>query len=157
MTREAAIELLKNRKVYVNGKSAEIQQKLFELGWKQWDTDTNCNDHLDKPFIYIDDNMKISYDYDMRNFISYPNAEISADEIIAIEVVPECSFKPFDRILGRDTNENRWQIGLFAYCRYDQQTGELLYYVCMDKTWGQCIPYEGNEHLLGTTNSPEEN
>lgn len=39
MTREAAIELLKNRKVYVNGKSAEIQQKLFELGWKQWDTE----------------------------------------------------------------------------------------------------------------------
>lgn len=34
MTKEAAIELLKNRKVYVNGKSAEIQEKLFELGFK---------------------------------------------------------------------------------------------------------------------------
>lgn len=29
-----------------------------------------------------------------------------------------------------------------------------LYY-CVGTIWHQCIPYEGNEHLLGTTNKPE--
>lgn len=30
-----------------------------------------------------------------------------------------------------------------------------LYHCCGgDAYWHHCIPYEGNEHLVGTTNSP---
>lgn len=31
---------------------------------------------------------------------------------------------------------------------------DVLYY-CISDVWNQCIPYEGNEHLLGTTDTPD--
>lgn len=89
MTKEAAIELLKGRKVYVNGKSAEIQKKLFELGWK-WtvmgDTKITC---LNSPFLYIDRDFTFSHGSNMQNFTDDNRKEISYEEILAIEVVEE--------------------------------------------------------------------
>lgn len=58
-------------------------------------------------------------------------------------------FKPFDKVLVRDSDEQEWGCNLFSHI--DE---EGLYY-CVSSWWFQCIPYEGNEHLLGTTNKPE--
>lgn len=60
MTREAAIELLKNRKVYVNGQSAEIQKKLFQVGWK-WGKKDETVQFITKPFLFLWDDMGIAY------------------------------------------------------------------------------------------------
>lgn len=60
-------------------------------------------------------------------------------------------FKPFDKVLVRDIDENEWECSLFSHI------DEEGYYVCVGSWWMQCIPYEGNEHLLGTTNKPEVN
>lgn len=57
--------------------------------------------------------------------------------------------KPFDKVLVRDRDADEWECNLFI--RIDE---EGLYY-CVSSWWMQCIPYEGNEHLLGTTNKPE--
>lgn len=57
-------------------------------------------------------------------------------------------FKPFDKVLVRDIDENEWECSLFSHI--DEEDG----YVCVSQWWLQCIPYEGNEHLLGTTNKP---
>lgn len=54
-------------------------------------------------------------------------------------------FKPFDKVLVRDIDENEWECSLFSHI------DEEGYYVCVGSWWMQCIPYEGNEHLLGTT------
>jgi len=63
----------------------------------------------------------------------------------------EYNFKPFDKVLVRDTDNDTWQIDLFGWIsnisNYEYQT--------MTNCYKQCIPYEGNEHLLGTTNNPE--
>ena len=59
-------------------------------------------------------------------------------------------FKPFDKVLVRDRDADEWECNLFS--RIDE---EGLYY-CVSSWWMQCIPYEGNEHLLGTTNNPEQ-
>lgn len=59
-------------------------------------------------------------------------------------------FKPFEKVLVRDRDTNEWECNLFS--RIDE---EGLYY-CVSSWWMQCIPYEGNEHLLGTTNNPEQ-
>lgn len=57
-------------------------------------------------------------------------------------------FKPFDKVLVRDIDEHEWECDLFSHI------DEEDYYVCVGSWWLQCIPYEGNEHLLGTTNKP---
>lgn len=57
---------------------------------------------------------------------------------------PKYELKPFDKVLVRDRDCDLWQISLFGY--------ENNCYHCINGyTWYQCIPYEGNEHLLGTT------
>lgn len=63
---------------------------------------------------------------------------------------PEHEFKPFDRVLVRDDDEQRWICDIFSNVEEDRT------FCCVGGTWPQCIPYEGNEHLLGTTNNPGE-
>ena len=62
---------------------------------------------------------------------------------------PKHQFKPFEMVLVRDENDRNWTCNFFSYIN---DYGE---YICIDSYWKQCIPYEGNEHLLGTTNAPE--
>lgn len=59
-------------------------------------------------------------------------------------------FKPFDKVLVRDKITEPWEIGIFSH---HVQEGIYKYY-CMKTCYRYCIPYEGNEHLLGTIDSP---
>ena len=61
---------------------------------------------------------------------------------------PEPVFKPFDKVLVRDSDEQRWKCNFFSH----MQDGQ---YRCSMCSWEQCIPYEGNEILVGTTGKPE--
>ena len=70
----------------------------------------------------------------------------------------EPQFKPFDKVLVRHpyktelcVPENIWIPGIFQY----KNTYFNLYFVSGKSYW-DCIPYEGNEHLVGTTNKPKE-
>lgn len=58
-------------------------------------------------------------------------------------------FKPFEKVLVRDDTNKEWSIDLFSY--YDEEDKNFPY-VCMYIHYRYCIPYEGNEYLLGTTN-----
>lgn len=57
--------------------------------------------------------------------------------------------KPFDKVLVRDSESDKWRANLFGYIDKDK------YYHCVYANWVYCIPYEGNEHLLGTTKDVE--
>lgn len=60
-------------------------------------------------------------------------------------------FKPFDKVLIRDEDNQTWRVCLFSHYRKDLSCP----YVCVGcSAYKQCIPYEGNEYLLGTTDSP---
>ena len=59
-------------------------------------------------------------------------------------------FKPFDKVLVRDGDTEAWKCNLFGYIN---KNGD---YMCVNGPWKQCIPYEGNDHLLGKTIKPEE-
>lgn len=65
---------------------------------------------------------------------------------------PRPQFKPFDKVLVRDLDSERWRCDFFE----KQEENEGFNVRCFRGVWYQCIPYEGNEHLLGTTNNPEE-
>ena len=63
-----------------------------------------------------------------------------------LDEMPKHDFKPFERVLVRRTNQERWKLHLFS-----RGSGIYDEYECLGGvTFSQCIPYEGNEHLLGT-------
>ena len=66
-----------------------------------------------------------------------------------MELNPKVELKPFDKVLVRDSASDKWRANLFGYI------GKDGYYCCVYANWIYCIPYEGNEHLLGTTKDVE--
>ena len=62
----------------------------------------------------------------------------------------EVQFKPFDKVLARGNGDDFWTADFFSYVTTDFSNNMELY-VCVGDSYYQCIPYEGNESLLGTT------
>lgn len=151
MTKKEAIEFLSDTKVYVDGKSKELQEKLFKLGYK-WNFSISSGIHNeDRPFIYIYSDMTLTWSDNMITFKNHEHKEIKADNILNLKIDKEYDFKPFDKVLVRDDNVDVWRIDLF-----NNYNPEIIYpYKCLACHYNQCIPFEGNEHLLGTTNNPE--
>ena len=251
MTKEEAKKMLTNTKVYVNGKSKEIQEKLFEIGFRWRGFPEKIIKSENDPFIYIRDG--ITYNSDMLYFQCSKLKEVSADDILNIkldeEFIPKygdiifaksgdssyieifdsykddglinkciwCSyyislgfpfsvnessylfkddideirlanvyernmlfyalkekglvwneekkevekieqpkeeheFHPFDKVLVRDFEDDKWEIGFFEKIN---DNGEAFPFSCLSENWNFCIPYEGNEGLLGTSNTPK--
>ena len=79
-------------------------------------------------------------------------------ETKTLEDLPKkCEFKPFDKVLVRNTDTEEWFPGFFE--KFDS-TWNYPYHIMnrrsmTDFAFQQCIPYEGNEHLLGTTKDVE--
>lgn len=63
------------------------------------------------------------------------------------------TLKPFDKVLTRDTNTQKWRCDLFeSYIK-----GTDLPFNCIFSWYEQCIPYnEDTKHLVGTTKMPLE-
>lgn len=59
-------------------------------------------------------------------------------------------FKPFDKVLVRDVDTEFWKADI--YLNYEE--GCPYPYICTREEYRMCIPYEGNEYLLNTANSP---
>lgn len=75
-----------------------------------------------------------------------------AEELELAEEKGKHEFKPFDKVLVRDGDEFTWKCGIFSHIE-----GLNGYkFVVSSGYWRQCIPYEGNEHLVGTTDKPNE-
>lgn len=73
------------------------------------------------------------------------------------ELVPNkfdiTTLKPFDRVLARCSTLEKWRIQLFE--KYDKTYQHP--FICMGcNKYNQCIPYEENKHLAGTTNDCDE-
>lgn len=62
----------------------------------------------------------------------------------------QSAIKPFDRVLVRDSKSDNWRANLFGYI------GKDGYCHCVYANWAYCIPYIGNESLLGTTKDVED-
>ena len=62
----------------------------------------------------------------------------------------EQRFGQYQQVLVRDNNSEKWRCTFYSH--YDD---DLVCGVCVNGcTWKQCIPYKGNEHLVGTCESP---
>lgn len=65
------------------------------------------------------------------------------------------SLKPKDWCLMRDDDDAPWELCQYAYDDSNEADGKLLVAIG-GNSFHQCIPYEGNEELLGTSISPDD-
>lgn len=75
-----------------------------------------------------------------------------SEKKMIVDLKPKVELKPFDRVLCRDDIGKEWHIDLFESVLTDNSEYN---YKCMVNVWKICIPYEGNEYLLGTTKDVE--
>lgn len=66
-----------------------------------------------------------------------------------VDLKPKVELKPFDKVLVRDFKNQAWTISIFGF----KDAG--LYFCCNGTSYQQCIPYKGNESLLGETKDVE--
>lgn len=59
-------------------------------------------------------------------------------------------FKPFDKVLVRGNDTEFWKADIYL----GYMKNNSCPYRCTKANYGRCIPYEGNEYLLDTANSP---
>lgn len=64
------------------------------------------------------------------------------------------SLQPFDKVLVRDTERDKWRAAWFSHLIQDEN--DLLFITTINE-WYCCIPYnEDTMHLVGTTNPAPE-
>lgn len=119
-------------------RAEEVRNWLLSQGAVD-DTMIECKN---KDAIYYVDNYKMAY------LLSLQGKYNVLFDIVELPK-PQHEFKPFDRVLVRDSEGTIWKCAFFSHMQ-----GTL--YSCSEYVWNQCIPYEGNEHLVGTTKNTEE-
>lgn len=152
----------------------EEKQKLFKVikdnGYR-WNEETKTLEELVKPKFKVWDKIRhkddetvititgIKDDYYFIQFYNvrrndYQNEKVSFKDQDQYELVPNkfdiATLKPFSEVLVRYDNDNPWMIAHFSHYMKDVEW-ECPYFAS-GACFKQCIPYKGNEHLLGTTN-----
>lgn len=103
-----------------------------------------------------------------KKYIEYINAKLEESnrranlETLEVERIkptpkkvsdkPEHEFQPFEKVLVKDTNTDKWTVDLYGF----KNENDVYPHQCIGGYYVYCIPYKGNEHLLGTTNNPED-
>lgn len=81
------------------------------------------------------------------------NKAWDAEKKAIVDLKPKVEFKPFDKVLCRNSKDDTWEADFFARLTRKEidytQSGK---YLCVGDLWMYCIPYnEETAHLLGTT------
>ena len=152
MKKEEARKLLDNTKVYVNGKSEEIQKKLFEIGYK-WYNGGKTILYIGEPFLFMSADGDLTWGSSMNYFQNNESKEVSADFILDINIdKSKYHFKPFDKVLAFD---KVWRPMLYGFQNEDKVYFASLAMVPNDKAI--IIPYnEKTAYLVGTSKEYEE-
>lgn len=81
-----------------------------------------------------------SYNRYMKRFEKHFNGKLN---IQTLQIKP--LFKPYDKVLVRNSNDDCWEPDVFALHKKDT----MYEYICLRDSWMQCIPYD--EAHVGTT------
>lgn len=72
---------------------------------------------------------------------------------LMIEISNDASQLPFERVLVRNESGEPWKPKLFSFV--EEEDGiDYPYHMVDDTAWAECIPYEGNEEMAGTSLLP---
>lgn len=108
--------------------------------------------HLTKPEDY---SMRYATDEEKQQLfdaLAKEGKAWDAEKKEVIDLKPKVEFEPFDKVLVRDCLDEMWRPSFFA-CYLP--SGREPYQVIGGERVKLCIPYEGNESLLGTTKDVE--
>lgn len=79
----------------------------------------------------------------------WPKAKECLKRFFMIEEKLKYEFKPFDKVLVKNDENEEWNISLFAReIMNDNKESPYVYECSSGLVWNYCIPFEGNEHLL---------
>ena len=152
------------------------KQTLFDVikanGYK-WNKKTKTLEKLITPKFKIGDRIKeknpkiaavlitdITDDYYIAETKYGVKVTISMDRQHIFELVPNKfdinTLVPFDKVLVRHDIDNKWNASLFSFIDKDFNSYCYKFVTIAGKSYPMMIPYEGNKHLLGTTNDCEE-
>ena len=81
------------------------------------------------------------------------NKDWDSDKKAIVDLKPKVELKPFDKVLVRDGKDEIWEPAFFF--RYLSQFSGYNYQTVGGEWRVYCIPYIGNESLLGTTKDME--
>lgn len=138
--------------------------KAIEENGYRWDTETKTLVNLFKPKFKVGDYVTkkggitvpvLITGVGNEHYYSYTEKSVggfSIKEQDDWELVPKKfdinTLVPFEsRVLVRMDSGNLWKPAIFG-CRLEGMYSP--YYTLDGSSWGHCIPYEGNEHLIGT-------
>lgn len=130
--------------IYLNDLPYVFYEWMFELGkyeLKPLDITKNSI-AINNPFIFNSVKEPIS----VCGVISVPL-------YIAVKVQEAPKFQPFQKVLVKDCEEGIfgvWHCDLFSHISKEGK------YFTISGEWENCIPFEGNEHLIGTKDDPKE-
>lgn len=142
----------KNGDIVVYGKSAAICRKIYKHTLCFY---VSLNEIVG---LLFDDEVESSEEYRLAteeekqqlfDALAKEGKAWDAEKKQVMELNSKCKFKPFDKVLVRDSYDDMWRACFFSHIREDGR------YVTTCFTWKFCIPYEGNERLLGTTDDFE--
>ena len=97
------------------------------------------------------------YDVAVTNEIG---KSIDIKEQDSYELVPNKfdinTLNPFDKVLARHDKDNKWCGSFFSHIDKEHHSHCYKHVTTAGKSYPYCIPYEGNQHLIGTTNDCDE-
>lgn len=139
----------KDGDIVVYGKSVAICRKIYKHTLYFYVS-------IDETFgLLFDDNRvsaegyRFATDEDKKQLfdaLAKENKAWDAEKKAIVDLKPKCEFKPFDKVVVRDTEYSTWCADFFSHIDVDYR------YACVGATWSFCIPYnEETAHLLGTT------
>lgn len=141
-------EELSNYKMYVKntGTIIKLQKLLSKLNI------TFSYDIFDCNYLIVN-NCLSNFVQNIKTYEACDCKIIDVDDYIRkleeyINPAHKYKFKPFDKVLVRDDDDDAWIPNFF--CMY---TDEGDYYAMNDVSFKQCIPYEGNEDLTFRTSA----
>ncbi len=133
--------------------SEAIQRHAFKLGY-EWLGSGKKEKHTSSPYLFFNKPRCITH----ACFEDHRHIKISAADFLALtpedvkDAPEEPEFKPFDRVLVRDFDDRVWIPHFYSH---RDDTFSFIHRTIGGEGYQQCIPYEGNEHLLGTTEDVE--
>ena len=142
------IELISNINVYIYGnkeRKVEVIKILEDLGGVNSQRFDGSNENA----IYIispEKNNILPFSGEYLDVIKHGRTELYLPEL-----KEGYNFKPFEKVLVRDGDSGIWKCILFSHIDHESKARK---YFCISTKWEQCIPFERNEHLVGTKNNP---
>lgn len=149
-------------------------KKIFIFRYKI--RDSNTNEHGYKSYINVNSDGSLFNNmtfYLRKDFVYRPTTDSEKQQLFdalakegkawdsdkkqIVDLPKKCEFKPFDKVLCRNSKDDTWEADFFARLTRKEidytQSGK---YLCVGDLWMYCIPYnEETAHLLGTTDDWE--